>query len=134
MCKLLVIDGDAEAQQSFSRIFDSPGLKVTVASDLTAGIALIPDVSPEALILDLGPNADGSLEGLGRLREQDRRLPIVVIVSGDAIHIATDAIRLGAYHYLVKPFDIPKLQEVVLTALEAARAMKEPLSFDASAE
>ncbi|HYV26272.1 MAG TPA: sigma 54-interacting transcriptional regulator [Candidatus Eisenbacteria bacterium] len=128
MQKLLVIDADADAQQIFRRIFDSPGLQITVSPSVTAALELLPAVHPDALIMNL----ELGVESVRRLREKDGRLPIIVIGSTEAIKTATEAIRLGAYSYLLKPFDTSQIQKALLSALEASRSMKEVLTFDAT--
>jgi len=111
-----------------------PGLQLTVVSDSQTALRSAPALKPDVVLMELSPGSDSDLEGLLRLRSLDRRLPIVIISSSDRIKLATEAIRLGAYDYLIKPIDIPKIEEVVLAALESVKAMREVVTFEPSAE
>ena len=66
MRKLLVIDEDAEAQQTFRRIFDAPGLQIMVAPGLPAVLDSFTALKPDVLIMDLNEGNNAGLQGLRR--------------------------------------------------------------------
>jgi len=134
MRKLLLIESDPEAQQSFRRIFDSPGLQLTVVNGTEEGLRCVAHLKPDAMLMDVGRDDTRILESLALLRQIDPRTPVVILSSPDSVPAAIDAIRRGAYDYLLKPFEIPWLQHVVLNALEASSAMKTPVNFEPSGE
>jgi len=134
MRKLLLIERDAEAQQSFRRIFDSPGLQLTIANATEQALRSLSDLKPDAVLMDMGRDDTRSLGGLSQLRQADGRTPVVILSSPESVPAAIEAIRRGAYDYLLKPFEIPRLQQVILSALEASIAMKEPVRFEPSGE
>src|SRR5437762_293462 len=69
------------------------------------------------------------LETLRRIRETDARLPVIMMTAYGTTQTAIEAMKLGAYDYLLKPFDVPKLKEIIFSALKAARDMKEVVSY-----
>jgi two-component system nitrogen regulation response regulator GlnG len=69
------------------------------------------------------------LETLRKLRATDAKLPVIMMTAYGTTQTAIEAMKLGAYDYLLKPFDVPKLKEIVLNALKAARDMKQVVSY-----
>src|SRR4029434_6467041 len=59
----------------------------------------------------------------------DAKLPVIMMTAYGTTQTAIEAMKLGAYDYLLKPFDVPKLKQIVLGALKAARDMKQVVSY-----
>ena len=131
MDKLLLIDDEADVQYSFRRIFDSPTLELATASSGEEGLRLIPSFKPDLVLMDIrmGSGMNG-LETLRRMRQLDARLPVIMMTAYGTTQTAIEAMKLGAYDYLLKPFDVPKLQQLVGDALKAARAMRQVVSYE----
>src|SRR4051812_43593279 len=70
------------------------------------------------------------LETLRKLRATDAKLPVIMMTAYGTTQTAIEAMKLGAYDYLLKPFDVPKLKEIVHNALKAARDMKRVVSYE----
>src|SRR5512136_1645910 len=131
MSKLLLIDDEADVQYSFQRIFDSPDIELTTASSGEEGLRIIPKLKPDLVILDnrMGVGMTG-LETLRRIRQFDSKLLVILMTAYGTTQTAIEAMKLGAYDYLLKPFDVPKLKEVVFSALKAAREMREGTRYN----
>ncbi len=129
MNKLLLIDDEADVQYSFRRIFASPELEVTTASSGEEGLRLLPRLKPDLVIMDIRMEGIGGLEALRRMRQLDGRQLIILMTAHGTTQTAIEAMKLGAYDYLLKPFDVPRLKETVARALKAARDMREVVSF-----
>src|SRR5258705_7925633 len=129
MDKLLLIDDDADVQYSFRRIFDSPEIELTAASSGEEGLKLIPKVKPDLVIMDVRMGGMNGLETLRRIRETNAKLPVIMMTAYGTTQTAIEAMKLGAYDYLLKPFDVPKLKQIVTAALKAARDMKRVVSY-----
>jgi nitrogen regulation protein NR(I) len=130
MDKLLLIDDEADVQYSFRRIFDSPEIQLTCASSGEEGLKLIPRLKPDLVLMDVRMGGMSGLEALRRLRQLDARLPVIMMTAYGTTQTAIEAMKLGAYDYLLKPFDAPRLKEVVAAALKAARDMKQVVSYE----
>ncbi len=126
MDKLLLIDDEADVQYSFRRIFDSPAIELHTASSGEEGLRLVPKLKPDLVLMDIrmGSGMNG-LETLRRLRQSDARLPVIMMTAYGTTQTAIEAMKLGAYDYLLKPFDVPKLKQLIVNALKAARDMKQ---------
>jgi len=129
MDKLLLIDDETDVQYSFRRIFDSPQIELTTATSGEEGLKIIPKLKPNLVLMDIRMGGMNGLETLRRLRQIDAKLPVIMMTAYGTTQTAIEAMKLGAYDYLLKPFDVPKLKQIVFDALKAARAMKQVVSY-----
>jgi len=125
MDKLLLIDDEADVQYSFRRIFDSPDLELHTASSGEEGLRLIPKVRPSLVITDIRMAGINGLETLRKIRQADPKLPVILMTAYGTTQTAIEAMKLGAYDYLLKPFDVPRLKQIVADALKASRDMRQ---------
>ncbi|MDB6037473.1 MAG: DNA-binding response regulator [Verrucomicrobiales bacterium] len=130
MEKLLLIDDEADVQYSFRRIFESPEIQLATAASGEEGLKLLPKVQPDLVIMDVRMGGISGLETLRRLRQIDAKVPVIMMTAYGTTQTAIEAMKLGAYDYLLKPFDVPKLKELVFSALKAARDMKQVVSYE----
>ena len=131
MSKLLLIDDDKDVHYAFQRNFASPEIELTTASSGEEGLRIIPKLKPDLVLLDnrMGAGMTG-LETLRRLRQLDSKLLVILITAYGTTQTAIEAMKLGACDYLLKPFDVPRLKEVVFNALKAAREMREGTRYN----
>jgi nitrogen regulation protein NR(I) len=129
MSKLLLIDDEADVQYSFQRIFDSPEIELTTASSGEEGLRLIPKLKPDLVLMDVRMGGMSGLETLRRIRQMDSKVLVILMTAYGTTQTAIEAMKLGAYDYLLKPFDVPRLKELVGNALKAARDMRQVVSY-----
>jgi two-component system nitrogen regulation response regulator GlnG len=130
MSKLLLIDDEVDVQYSFQRIFDSPEVELTTASSGEEGLRLIPKLKPDLVIMDVRMGGITGMETLRRIRQIDSKLLVILMTAYGTTQTAIEAMKLGAYDYLLKPFDVPKLKEIISRALDAAREMRSGARYD----
>ncbi len=128
MEKLLLIDDEVDVQYSFRRIFDSPDLELHTASSGEEGLRLIPQVRPDLVITDIRMAGINGLETLRRIRQLDPKLPVILMTAYGTTQTAIEAMKLGAFDYLLKPFDVPRLKQLVGDALKASRDMRQTVA------
>ncbi len=129
MSRLLLIDDEADVQYSFRRIFDSPEVELNTASSGEEGLKLIPKFKPDLVLMDIRMGGMNGLETLRRIRQMDSKLLVILMTAYGTTQTAIEAMKLGAYDYLLKPFEVPRLKEIVGNALKAARDMKQVVSY-----
>src|SRR5215472_246941 len=129
MSKLLLIDDEEDVRYSFERILGSPDIELTTASSGEEGLRLISRLKPDLVIMDVRMGGITGLETLRRIRQIDSKLLVILMTAYGTTQTAIEAMKLGAYDYLLKPFDVPKLQEIINNALKAARDMKQIVSY-----
>ncbi|HUL51604.1 MAG TPA: sigma-54 dependent transcriptional regulator, partial [Candidatus Nitrosotalea sp.] len=99
------------------------------ASSGEEGLRLIPKVKPDLVIMDVRMEGMSGLETLRRIRQIDSKLLVILMTAYGTTQTAIEAMKLGAYDYLLKPFDIPKLKQIVAAAFKTARDMKQVVSY-----
>src|ERR1051325_1969959 len=129
MDKLLLIDDEEDVQYSFRRIFNSPDIEVATANSGEAGLQLIPKFKPDLVLMDVRMGGMTGLETLRRLRQSHAKLPVIMMTAYGTTQTAIEAMKLGAYDYILKPFDVPKIKQLVTAALKAARDMRQVVSY-----
>ena len=129
MDKLLLIDDEADVRYSFRLIFEPAAIELTTASRGEEGLLLVPQAKPDLVLMDIRMGGMNGLETLRRLRQMDTKLPIILMTAYGTTQTAIEAMKLGAYDYLLKPFDVPKLKQLVAAALKAAHDMKHVVSY-----
>jgi nitrogen regulation protein NR(I) len=127
---ILVIDDEADVQYSFRRMFGSPELRVEGTDSGEDGLRAIAELKPDVVITDVRMGGMTGLETLRHIRSRDAKLPVIMMTAYGTTQTAIEAMKLGAFDYLLKPFDVPKLKEIVGKALEASRAMKQVVSYE----
>jgi len=130
MSRLLLIDDEADVQYSFQRIFDAPEIELTTASSGEEALRIIPKLKPDLVMMDVRMGGMTGLETLRRIRQIEPKLLVILMTAYGTTQMAIEAMKLGAYDYLLKPFDVPKLKEIVNNALKAARDMKQVVSYE----
>ncbi|HEY3857875.1 MAG TPA: sigma-54 dependent transcriptional regulator [Verrucomicrobiae bacterium] len=129
MDKVLLIDDEADVQYSFQRIFDQPDIELITANSGEEGLKMIPRLKPDLVIMDVRMGGISGLETLRRLRQADAKQMVIMMTAYGTTQTAIEAMKLGAYDYLLKPFDVPRLKQIVLNALKAARDMRQVVSY-----
>jgi two-component system nitrogen regulation response regulator GlnG len=130
MSKLLLIDDEEDVRYSFQRIFDSPEIELATASSGEEGLKVIPRFKPDLVLMDVRMGGMNGLETLRRIRAANPKLLVILMTAYGTTQTAIEAMKLGAYDYLLKPFDVPKLKDIVANALKAARDMKQVVSYE----
>jgi nitrogen regulation protein NR(I) len=127
--KLLLIDDEEDVRYSFQRIFDSPEIEFTTASSGEEGLKVIPKFKPDLVLMDVRMGGMNGLETLRKIRAANPKLLVILMTAYGTTQTAIEAMKLGAYDYLLKPFDAVKIKELVANALKAARDMKQVVSY-----
>ena len=130
MSKLLLIDDETDVQYSFQRIFgETPEIELTTASSGEEGLKIIPKLKPDLVLMDIRMGGINGLETLRRIRQMDSKLLVILMTAYGTTQTAIEAMKLGAYDYLLKPFDVVKLKDIVNNALKAAHDMRQIVSY-----
>jgi len=128
--KLLLIDDEEDVRYSFQRIFDSAEIELTTAASGEEALKVIPRLQPDLVLMDIRMGGITGMETLRRIRQMDSKLLVILMTAYGTTQTAIEAMKLGAFDYLLKPFDVPKLKELVNAALKAGRDMKQVVSYE----
>ena len=127
MARLLLVDDTPNLiLKQVHRVFDEAGHEIDVALTGEDGVRQAATRTPDAILLDLRlPDLSG-LEVYRRLRQFDARIPVIFITASNDADSAIEAMKQGAFDYLLKPLDTQQLRRVVGQALELSRLAREP--------
>lgn len=129
MQTLLVVDDEPNVLYSLERSLQSDTLKVITAHTAQEGIELVQQRRPDVVILDVRLPDMSGLDAFARIHEFDPRLPVIMITAFAATETAIEAMKRGAFEYLLKPFDVRHVREVVARAMELSRLVHVPTVF-----
>jgi DNA-binding NtrC family response regulator len=127
--KILLIDDDAGIIDTLSRVLTDEGYEVAVETRGDEGIARAVKTSFNVVVTDLKLPGLNGLELVRQLHAALPRLPIILITAFGTTQTAIEATKFGAYDYLLKPFEIPKLLDLVQRAVNSNRLMSEPVTL-----
>jgi two-component system nitrogen regulation response regulator GlnG len=123
MPRLLVVDDEASILLAFRRAFREGPVQLLTAESADEGLALARQQPPDVVVMDIHmPGATG-LEALEAFRELDARCPIILISGKGTTETAIEAMKRGAFDYLLKPLELAELRQVIGRALEISRLM-----------
>ena len=113
MKRVLVVDDDESIRETFLYHLDRAGYDVAVAATAEEALGRLAEVEPGVVITDIRmPGMDG-LELLARIREASPEIDVVVITAHEDMQSASQAMRQGAFDYLVKPLDLDRIETLV---------------------
>jgi DNA-binding NtrC family response regulator len=122
---ILVVDDEKLIRWSLKERLTREGHTVTEAEDGKAAVACLDAELPDLVLLDMKlPDTDG-LTILRSVLERAPQLPVIIITAYSTVDTAVEAMRLGAYDYVSKPFDMDELTITVKRALEASTLRRE---------
>lgn len=130
MGTILIIDDDAHLRSSFERLLTQEGHKVRTAPTGESGVEQVKDNVPDLVITDLRlPGMDG-LETFQSIHRIEPKLPVIVMTAYGTTDTAIEATKLGAFDYVLKPFEIPDMLSLIDKALDAGRFMRSQVEVD----
>ena len=116
---LFIVDDDAMMRDALSVVFTLAGYRVTGFVDGETFLAVASDRAPAAVLLDLHLPAKSGLVVLRELDARSYPAPIFIVTSDSDVSSAVEAVKSGAFDYLVKPLDASAIVARVRSAITA---------------
>ena len=128
MKTILVIDDDPLIRKTLSSHLTKEKFEILMAEDGSEGLEKYNLYTPDLVILDIRlPDMDG-LEALRLIKEEDKNATIIIMTAYDDMKTTVDAIKLGAFEYLVKPLDHVELDLTIAKAFQV-QSLEDKLSY-----
>jgi DNA-binding NtrC family response regulator len=124
MHKILIVDDEESVRYSFTKLLRAPEYQVLGAKDGNEGIAKVEQEKPDLVIMDIQMPELSGLQALERMKAVAPKMPVLMITAHGTSDRVIAAMKLGAYDYIEKPFDIPRMKALIDEALEAGRLMR----------
>lgn len=114
--KVLIVDDEAGVRDSLKLLLKN-NFDVATAVDGEQALALLDEVSPDIILLDvLMPNL-GGMETLKQLRDRRVETPVIMLTATSTVRTAVQAMKWGAVDYVNKPFDVDELTSLIVATL-----------------
>jgi two-component system nitrogen regulation response regulator GlnG len=126
MQTLLVVDDEDSVRYSFRRVFEGEKVQVLTARTGTEGLVQAREQNPDVVVLDLQLPDGSGLDFFRQFQELDAKRPVIFVTAHGTTETAIEAMKRGAFDYLVKPVDLERLSHILDRAFEAARLMRVP--------
>ena len=119
MSTILIIDDDDQLRTSFQRLLNEEGYSVDGAPSGEVGLNRIKSKIPDLVILDMRLPGMNGLETYKHINTIESKLPVVIMTAFGTTETAIEATKMGAFDYILKPFDIPDM--LILIKLSGLR-------------
>jgi nitrogen regulation protein NR(I) len=127
--KILLVEDDSGITDTLQRVLTEEGHEVAVEKRGDTGLARAGEETFNVVITDLKLPGVSGLEVVRQLHAAQPRLPIILVTAFGTTDTAIEATKFGAYDYLLKPFDIPRMIELVNKAADSNRRQSEPVAL-----
>lgn len=130
---VLIIDDDNSLLESYVVLLEDE-FQVHTASTGEDGLKVLQREDIHVVLLDLRlPGMDG-MEVLRRVKATDENVDVIMITAVKNVRVAVEAIKLGAYDYIVKPFDVDEMLAMLRRTLERQSLLREVLYLRAEVD
>lgn len=126
MPTLLVVDDEPAIRFSIVQVFEGTDIGVIVAENAAQAIQRVAEECPDVILLDIRLGDDDGLKLFEELRSRDSKCLIIFITGHGTSETAIEAMKRGAFDYLVKPLDARQIVDVVTKACEIHRLTRTP--------
>lgn len=133
---ILIIDDEANLRKTLAEILAGKGYDILEAGDGAEAIDLLANYAPDLVFTDWRMPKTSGEDVLHHMRNDKRlgAIPVIVITAFGSSHNAIEAVRLGAYDFVVKPFDLEEISLAVERALAHSSLNREVAELRARIE
>ena len=134
MGKILIVDDEKNITSSFKKLLEKEGHNAVIASSAEDGLKIAKGNVMDLVVMDIRMPGMSGLEAFSKFKEIDNKIPIIIMTAFGTTETAIEAMRLGAYEYIIKPFDIPSMKRLIEKALESGRLMRTEVTYKTEEE
>ncbi len=123
--RILVVDDEHLIRWSLEQNLKKQGYEVVTAGSGEEALKLVREESPDLMLLDIQLPGINGLEVLEKVRESEEEVIVIMVTALGVLETAVKAMRMGAYDYINKPFNLDELAIVIKKALETRELKRE---------
>ncbi len=123
--KILVVDDEHLIRWSLEQNLKKQGYEVMIAGSGEDALKLLKEETPDLILLDVQLPGINGLEVLEKIKEQEEEILVIMVTALGVLETAVKAMRMGAYDYINKPFNLDELAIVIKKALETGELKRE---------
>ncbi len=115
--RILVVDDESSHRQMIEAVLSAEGYEISQADDGQTAIVAVEDRFYDLVIMDIRMPKISGIEALKKIKAISPGIPIIIMTAYASVGTAVEALKAGAYDYLIKPLDIEELKILVAKAL-----------------
>jgi DNA-binding NtrC family response regulator len=123
--KILVVDDEHLIRWSLEQNLKRQGYEVVTAANGEDALQMIREEQPDLVLLDIQMTGISGIEVLEKIKEYDEEIVVIMVTAHGGLETAVTAMRLGAYDYVSKPFNLDELSIIIKKALENTALKRE---------
>lgn len=123
--RILIVDDEENVRRLLSTVFTRDGHHPIVAHDGEQALTLFGQHAPDVVLMDIRMPRLNGMEALQAMRQQRQNVPVILMTAYAAIETAVEALRLGAFDYIIKPFDLDEIRMIVDRAMQLNEMKRE---------
>src|SRR5512143_2871082 len=111
--KILIVDDDSSLRYSLTRMLEGQGLGVATAKNGGEALDRFSAEAPNLVVMGIKMPGQSGLDVLRQIKEKDPRALVILMTAFGTTETAIEAMKFGAFDYILKPFDIPQMRSLV---------------------
>ena len=123
--RILVVDDEADVAYSFQRVLAEEPVEVVGVTSGAEGLKRLKKEPYDLVLLDVRIGTEHGIEIFRQIRKEHPKQIVIVMTAHGTAQTAIEAMKLGAFDYILKPFDVPDLLSILRRALQTAASMRE---------
>ncbi|MBW1807148.1 MAG: sigma-54-dependent Fis family transcriptional regulator [Deltaproteobacteria bacterium] len=131
MSEILVVDDERSMREILEIMLSKEGYSVQTAKSAETALEVVAEQVPNLIITDLKMKGASGLDLLRQVKSRFPGIEVIVITAFATTETALEALKLGAYDYITKPFEVDEIKVVVHRALERHKLLRENLRMRA---
>ncbi len=123
--EILVVDDDTAHRTMLAAVVGGWGYRIVEADDGKSAIDAVKERPFDLILMDIRMVKVSGIEALEKIKMINPSIPIIIMTAFSSVETAVEALKKGAYDYLVKPLDFEKLKLIIVRAMEHLRLQSE---------
>ena len=129
MAEILIVDDDPQLISDFGNLLRQDGYDVRVASSGEAGIASVRKSVPDLVVMAVRMAGMSGLDAFATIQKFSPHLPVIIMTAYGSMETAIQATKMGAFDYILKPFENQEILELIERGLKAGRRAAEQVEL-----
>ena len=114
IAKLLIVDDEKGITDSLRDFFEQRGFGVRTAGNGKEALEAVGSERPDIVFLDVQMNGINGIDVLDKIKKMDKTITVIMLTVHDEKELIDTAKRLGAEEYILKPFRVGQLEDIVM--------------------
>jgi len=132
--RILIVDDDLSLCHFLKKTLSQKGYEIITCHSGREATGAVNEQEPNLVLLDNKLPDRTGLDLLGEMKRDHPKMPVIIMTAFGTTDTAIEAMRLGAFDYILKPFELEEISELASKGLEANKLMKRAVAIPALSE